>query len=65
MIVAQAKNRWKRGCRSPSASDPLKKHPIVRMETAQNGMPPLLIVEERTHDGTIYDAAVYRYFEIG
>lgn len=48
-----------------SASDPLKKYPIVRMVAARNGLPPILIVEERTHNGTVYDAAVYRYFEIG
>lgn len=48
-----------------NTSDPLKKYPVVRMEAARNGLPPLLIVEERTHNGTVYDAAVYRYFEIG
>ncbi len=47
------------------ASDPLKKHPIVRVKAAWHGGPPLLIVEERTHNGNVYDAAVYRYFEIG
>jgi hypothetical protein len=46
-------------------SDPLIKRPIVRMESAKKGQPPLLIVEERTHNGNVYDAAVYRYFEIG
>jgi hypothetical protein len=46
-------------------TDPLKKYPIVRMESARKGQPPLLIVEERTHNGNVYDAAVYRYFEIG
>jgi hypothetical protein len=47
------------------ASDPLKRHPIVRMEAARDGRPPFLIVEERTHNGNVYDAVVYRYFEIG
>jgi hypothetical protein len=47
------------------ASDPLKKHPIVRMEAARDGRSPLLIVEERTHNGNVYDAVVYRYFEVG
>jgi hypothetical protein len=47
------------------ASDPLEKHPVVRMEPARSGWPPLLIVEEGTHNGTVYNAVVYRYFEIG
>lgn len=47
------------------ASDQLIKRPIVRMQPARNGQPPLLMVEERAHNGTVYDAAVYRYFEIG
>ncbi|HKC01969.1 MAG TPA: hypothetical protein VKC17_01540 [Sphingomicrobium sp.] len=47
------------------ANDPLKKYPIVHMEDGRHGGPPILIVEERTHNGTVYDAAVYHYFEIG
>lgn len=47
------------------ANDPLVKRPIVRMEPARGSWPPLLIAEERTHNGNVYDAAVYRYFEIG
>jgi hypothetical protein len=45
--------------------DPLKKYPIVQIRPARDRLPPLLIVEERTHNGNVYDAAVYRYFEIG
>jgi hypothetical protein len=45
--------------------DPLIKRPIVRMQPARHGRPALLIVEERTHNGTVYNAAVDRYFEIG
>ena len=47
------------------ASDILKKYPVVRMEVGRDNLPPVLIVEERTHNGNVYDAAVYRYFEIG
>jgi len=45
--------------------DPLIKRPIVRMRPATRGWPPLLIVQERVHNGTAYDAAIDRYFEIG
>ena len=45
--------------------DQLIKRPIVRMEPAAKGQPARLIVQERTHNGNVYDAAVYRYFEIG
>lgn len=45
--------------------DPLIKRPIVRMEAGSKGKPPRLIVEERTHNGNVYNAVVYRYFEIG
>lgn len=34
------------------------------MEPARDGWPPLLVVEEQTHNGNVYNAAVYRYFEI-
>lgn len=54
--------KWWQGT---TASDPLKKYPIVRMETDRGDLPAVLIVEERTHNGNVYDAAVYRYFEIG
>jgi hypothetical protein len=47
------------------ASDTLLKSPAVRFEAAAAGRRPLLVVEERTHNGNVYDAAVYRYFEIG
>jgi len=47
------------------ASDPLVKRPVVRMEPSARGRPPLLIVQERVHNGNVYDAAVYRYFENG
>jgi hypothetical protein len=46
-------------------NDSLMKRPIVRMEPGTKGRFPRLIVEERTHNGTVYNAAVYRYFEIG
>jgi hypothetical protein len=54
--------KWSMGT---GESDPLVKAPVVRMEAGKAGRPPLLIVEERTHNGNMYDAAVYRYFEIG
>ena len=45
--------------------DPLMTRPIVRMEPAARGQPARLIVEERTHNGNVYNAAVYRYFDVG
>jgi hypothetical protein len=48
-----------------AAGDPLVKRPVVRMEPGAKGDPPRLIVEERTHNGTVYNAVVYRYFEVG
>jgi hypothetical protein len=48
-----------------SVDDALMKRPIVRMESGTKGGFPRLIVEERTHNGTVYNAVVYRYFEIG
>jgi hypothetical protein len=54
--------KWSKGF---EPNDPLLKRPIVRMEPAAGGRPPLLVVEERTHNGTDYNAVVYRYFEIG
>lgn len=44
--------------------NPLMKRPYVRMDAARDGLPPLLIVEEQTHNGNVYNAAVYHYFEI-
>ena len=39
--------------------------PIVRLQHAHGGLPPLLIVEEQLHGGTVYNAIIYHYFEIG
>jgi len=46
-------------------SDPLIKAPVVRFQAGEGGRRPLIVVEERTHNGNVYDAAVDRYFEIG
>ena len=46
-------------------SNRLIKAPIVRMKPARGSQPPLLIVEERAHNGNVYDAVIYRYFEVG
>src|SRR5207248_2068823 len=43
----------------------LIKRPIIGVESTTKGRSPRLIVEERTHNGNMYDAVVYRYFEIG
>lgn len=48
-----------------AADDSLVKAPVVRIERGGKGNPPRLIVEERVHNGTVYNAVVYRYFEIG
>lgn len=39
--------------------------PIVRIQPAHGGLPPLLIVEQQVHNGTDYNAIIYHYFEIG
>ena len=46
------------------AADRLIAPPIVRTAPGMEGRPPLLVVEERTHNGNVYDAAVYHYFEL-
>src|SRR6185312_9672774 len=48
-----------------ATADPLVKRPVIRMEPGAKGSRPRLIVEERVHNGTVYNAVVYRYFEIG
>ncbi|MDG2534953.1 hypothetical protein P6144_14935 [Sphingomonas sp. HITSZ_GF] len=45
--------------------DPLLGAPFVRMQPGSGGRRPTLTVEERTHNGNMYDAVVYRTFEIG
>ena len=47
------------------SGDSLIKRPIVRFETGSKGILPRMIVQERTHNGTVYNAVVYRYFEVG
>lgn len=45
--------------------DWLFKAPIVRIEAARGDRPPLVVVEEQLHGGTVYNAVIYHYFEVG
>lgn len=54
--------KWTQGC---GAKDPLLKTPYVSFADLFNNHHDQIVFEERVHNGTMYNAVVYRYFDVG
>ncbi len=56
---------WAKWTQGFSAKDPLLKTPYVSFADLLNNHHDQIVFEERVHNGSMYNAVVYRYFELG